>query len=481
MADVSAQSSEASRRPTVELLNLALPTVAQSVSYTVMQFIDTWMLSRLGTDAPTAAGNAGIISFGVICFGFGVMLIVNTLVSQSFGRREFEQCGRFLWQGFWVGTAYALLVLPMVFVAPYLFNAFRHPQELAVLETKYLQIVLLATLFKMIATAAGQFLLGTDRPTMVFVSSVIGVSVNAVAAYAVVLGHFGAPNLGVVGAAWAQNLGVFTEMSVLLVFIFLFGRDRAKFSVADWKPRLQEATTLVKIGAGAGLQIVADVAAWSLFLNLVIAQLGVAAMAANQFMFRYMVVSFMPAVGISQAVTALVGRYIGMKKFDLAMRRADLGFVVAAAYMLLCGLLMATLRHPLIHVFTQDPEVARLGAILLIFAGIYQFFDAMYIVYNGALRGAGDTLIPGFVTIGLCWGITVGGGYVIAHNLPQFGVTGPWVACTIYGILLGIFMVHRFRSGRWQQIHLERDSRGSNLPDDSTKVSSVSPQLTTDN
>jgi hypothetical protein len=55
------------------------------------------------------------------------------------------------------------------------------------------------------------------------------------------------------------------------------------------------------------------------------------------------------------------------------------------------------------------------------------------------------------------------------------------VACTIYGILLGIFMVHRFRSGRWQQIHLERDSRGSNLPDDSTKVSSVSPQLTTDN
>jgi MATE family multidrug resistance protein len=455
-------------QPVRELLGLAAPTVAQSVSYTVMQFIDTWMLARLGTVAPTAGGNAGIVAFGVICFGFGVMLIVNTLVSQSYGRGEYSHCGRYLWQGIWVGIVYSVLVLPLALVARNLFTAFGHSPELAGLEGSYLQIVLLATVFKMIGTAAGQYLLATNRPVMVLVSAVAGVSVNAVVAYAIVLGRLGAPQLGVVGAAWAQNVGVLVEMVVLLVFAL--AQQVQKFNALDWKPRILEGMTLVRIGAGAGMQIVADVIAWALFLNLVIAQISEKAMAANQFMFRYMVVSFMPAVGISQAVTALVGRYIGMKQFETARQRGDLGFVVAAAYMLICGVLMAAFRYPLIHVFTDDPEVVRLGVILLIFAGVYQFFDAMYIVYNGALRGAGDTIVPGFVTIGLCWGITVFGGYMIAHHFPQWGVTGPWIACTLYGITLGIFMVFRFRRGKWQTIHLE-NAPASNVANDSAKLS----------
>src|SRR2546423_14860395 len=97
-------------RPFAELLMLAAPTVAQSVSYTVNQFIDTWMLSRLGTDPPTAAGNAGMMAFSVICFGYGVLLVVNTLVSQNYGRGEFQKCGRYLWQGYWVGLAYSVLL-----------------------------------------------------------------------------------------------------------------------------------------------------------------------------------------------------------------------------------------------------------------------------------------------------------------------------------------------------------------------------------
>lgn len=456
MADaLNYSAAPSSRRPIVELLLLALPTVAQSVSYTVMQFIDTWMLSRLGTEPPTAAGNAGIISFAVICFGFGIMLIVNTLVSQSFGRGEHAQCGSYLWQGFWVGGVYSLLVLPMFLLAGPLFRTFGHVESLAVLETQYLQIVLLSTVFKMVGTAAGQFMLGTNRATVVFASAVIGVGVNAVVAYTVVLGHFGFGKHGVVGAAWAQNIGVFTEMCVLLAYIFIFSKDRRKFGVFNWRPRLREAATLVKIGSGAGLQIVADVVAWSLFLNLVIAQISETAMAANQFMFRFMVVSFMPAVGISQAVTALVGRYIGMNQFDMAMRRADLGFMVAAIYMLTCGAIMAIFRVQLINIFTHDPEVVRLGATLLIFGAVYQLFDAMYVVYNGALRGAGDTIVPGVVTIVLCWGITVFGGFIIARTFPQFGVAGPWTACSVYGALLGVFMVQRFRRGKWKQIHLQ--------------------------
>lgn len=451
----------------MELLYLSAPTVAQSVSYTAMQFIDTWMLSRLGTEEPTAAGNAGMLAFSFICFGFGIMLVVNTLVSQSYGRGEYNHCGRYLWQGYWVALVYSILVLPMVLLGPGVFRAAGHSANLSHLEGQYMQIVLSAVLLKMVATASGQFLLATNRPNSVLVAAVTGVLVNAAVAYALVFGNWGAPKLGVAGSAWAQNAGVFTEMCIATFFSLAF--QSRKFGAFDLKPRIHEAIKLVKLGAGAGLQIVADVLAWTIFLVAVMAQLGENAMAANQFMFRYMVVSFMPAWGISQAVTALVGRYIGMRKLDVAIERAHLGFKVAATYMLLCGMAMALFRYQLIHIFTSEPEVVRLGAILLIFAGIYQFFDAMYIVYNGALRGAGDTVVPGIVTAVLCWGITVLGGYLIARYLPNLGVAGPWLACTAYGILLGVFCFVRFQRGSWKAIHLE-GSANSNVIMESAKL-----------
>src|SRR5215218_1992612 len=77
------------RRPLAELLLLAIPTIAQMVSYTVMHFIDTWMLSRLGVAEATAAGNGGLWAWSVIGFGVGVVLCVNTLVSQNFGQKDY--------------------------------------------------------------------------------------------------------------------------------------------------------------------------------------------------------------------------------------------------------------------------------------------------------------------------------------------------------------------------------------------------------
>src|ERR1051325_11178244 len=87
-------------RPLAELLRLALPTVAQMASYTLMQFLDTWMLSRVGDRVipPTAAANSGILAFSVISLGMGVLWLVNTLVSQAFGRKDYAACGQFLWQ-----------------------------------------------------------------------------------------------------------------------------------------------------------------------------------------------------------------------------------------------------------------------------------------------------------------------------------------------------------------------------------------------
>ena len=243
----------------------------------------------------------------------------------------------------------------------------------------------------------------------------------------------------------------------MLALIFFATRPavRRAFNVRDWLPRPEALRTLLKVGIPSGVQTVADVLAWSAFQMWVMGVFGTASMAANAFVFRYMSVSFMPAYGLSVAVTALVGRYIGMGRPDVAIQRADLGFVVAAAYMLLCGLVFFLGRDVLIGLFASEEQVRRVGAMLLVFAAVYQFFDAMYIVYNGALRGAGDTLMPAVMTGLLCWSITVFGGYAVARWWNALGPAGPWVTATAYGVILGIFMLARFRRGGWRSIRLE--------------------------
>jgi MATE family multidrug resistance protein len=423
-------------------------------SYTVMQFIDTWMLSRLGAVGPTAAGNAGMFAFSLISFGVGTLLVVNTLVSQSYGRGDFKTCGRYLGQGIWFSFAFALFLIPFILLLPHAFRAFGHEPALVDMESVYLRIVLANAVFKLLGTAFSQFLLATNRPGCVMLSTILGVSINALAAWAMIFGHLGSPAMGIRGAAWGQNIGVLVEMLACIAFVLRPG-PRREFNALDWLPRKTEMLGLITIGLPAGVQLIADVLAWSLFCTWVMAAFGTAAMAANTFMFRYMVVSFMPAFGISAAVTALVGRYIGMGRPDLARRRANLGFIVTAIYMMTCGLLFFLGRNQLISVFSHDPQVCRIGAQMLIFAAVYQFFDAVYIVYNGALRGAGDTLVPAVATGILCWGLTVFAARWTAVNLPQFGTAGPWTVATIYGVILGIFMYARFRAGGWERIHLE--------------------------
>ena len=445
-------------RPLGELLRLAGPTVAQMASYTLMQFADRWMLAYVGDLHATAAGTAGLTFFCFLGFGFGVLLVVNTLASQSYGRGDHAAAGRYLWQGIWFALAFGLLTAASYPLAGELFRAMGHEPRVATLEAEYFRVVALGAPPKLVATALGQFLLGIHRPMVVFVAAALGVVANLLANWLLIYGHFGFPALGVAGAAWGTNAAVLVELLVMGAFIARPAMVRA-FNSLDWRLRPHLMRTLLRVGTPAGFQLICDIAAWTVFLNVIIGGFGTAALAANSFAFTYMHLCFMPAIGVGHAVTALVGKYIGMGRHDLAGRRAHLGFVVCAIYMVTTGLLLALFRHPLIGVFSDDPEVHRIGATLMLFVAAYQIFDAMFVVYVGALRGAGDTLVPAVIQAALVWTIVVGGGLLTKAYAPQYGVAGPWTLATVFGGILGLFLLTRFQRGGWKHIRLHGDER----------------------
>ena len=451
------------RKPIWELMSLALPTIAQMGSYTVAQFIDTYMLSHVGDAEATAVGMASLVSFTVISFGFGVMMLVNAMVSQSVGKGDLRACGQFMWQGVWSGLLIGLAVLPIAFLGGPLFRALGHPPRLAHLEGQFFQTTVAFAALKLCGMALEQFMLAVRRPNMVLLAAFAGVCCMVPFNYTFIYGHFGMPRLGVVGAAWGLNLAVTVEGGIIATVIACSAL-RKTYHCGDWRLRVDKLKILLTKGIPSGVQVVAEVAAWSLFTAWVIGGFfSEQAMAANTYMFRYMTVSFMPAFGLSTAVTAMVGRYIGMGRTDLAKARAHLGFKVATAYMISCGLFFFFGRRWLMEVFTSDPVVIEIGSTLLILAGVYQLFDAMYILYIGALRGAGDTFVPAVVVATLCWTVVVGGGFLIAKLLPQLGIVGPWLAAMTYGLTIGFFLMIRFTRGHWRTIRLDEPADSANV------------------
>jgi len=176
---------------------------------------------------------------------------------------------------------------------------------------------------------------------------------------------------------------------------------------------------------------------------------------------QWMSLSFMPAVGISVAVTAVVGKCMGMGRPDLAEKRAKLGLALAMGYMGLCAVLFVVLRGPLVGLFIDantPPErvevLMALGGKFLILTAVFQLFDAIAMTLSGALRGAGDTIFVGIVTVISSWVVIVGGGWVTVTYFPAWESTGPWVAAAAYIICLSVFVLGRFWGGKWKAIKL---------------------------
>ena len=97
------------------------------------------------------------------------------------------------------------------------------------------------------------------------------------------------------------------------------------------------------------------------------------------------------------------------------------------------------------------------GTCLLLVSG-FQLFDAFAMTLVGALRGAGDTAWPGVVTLICSWTIIVGGGQFIMWQFPAIESTGPWIAASLYIVVLGLLMLWRFKSGKWKTRTLVKSS-----------------------
>ena len=162
----------------------------------------------------------------------------------------------------------------------------------------------------------------------------------------------------------------------------------------------------------------------------------------------------MPAIAIGFILTAIVGKSIGLGQLQRANKQTYLALKVIMSYMILMGIIYYLFRENFIKVFSDNPLVVEAGKVMLLFAAIFQIFDALFITFSHALRGAGDTKFPALTLMSYSTLVLCGGGYFMVKQFPQFGALGPWSMTTIYIGFLGLTLTARWILGPWRKINI---------------------------
>ncbi len=437
------------------MLKLSAPMVVTTVSFTIMQFVDRLMVSRLGTDALAAILPAAYVSFLPSGFAIGALTSLNTFVSQSLGRGDRKSCSNYYWQSLYMGFAYFLIIVALMWpTAPWVFRLMGQPDNIIGMEVVYLRIMLYAHILAVINWSSGQFFMGIHRPIITMFASICGQVVNVAANYVLIFGKLGFPAMGIAGAGWGTFIGIGIG-AVINVAVFLgAGMNEAFGSRNTRNIDLSRMYDLLKVGLPAGFGLTVNVAFWGMILFALVGRFGTEALAATSAVLSYTSLSVLPVVGMGTALTAAVGRTIGRGRKDLALKQTSVCLRVSMIYMGLVGVCFFVFRNALMRFWSKDGQVIDAGIDILICAAIYQAFHAARTIYCGALRGAGDTVwlaiisaVGAVVILGL-------GGAIIAWLFPNLEALGPWIAATVSIISVGLANRWRFKSKKWMGIDL---------------------------
>ena len=437
------------------MLKLSAPMVVTTVSFTIMQFVDRWMVATLGTEALAAIWPAGLVAFIFGGFAMGAFTSLNTFVSQSLGRGNKTDCSKYFWQSVYMGLFYCVVVLIFMWPsAPLIFKLMEQPEAVSKLEVIYLRIMLYVHLVAVFNWASNQFFMGIHRPIITMISALCGQLVNIGVNYLLIFGNYGFPKLGIAGAGWGTFAGMFV-MASINISVYLSSRMNATYRTRkELKIDTQKMRDLIKIGLPAGFVLTLNVGLWGVILSALIGRFGEEALAATSAVLSYTNLSVMPVVGFSIALTAAVGRIIGKGRKDLVIKQTNLCMKIALIYMGTMGLCFFLFGNALMSFLSKDKQVINSGVDILICAAFYQVFHAARTIYGGALRGAGDVawqaVVSAFVTV-----IILGfGGYLATKLFPSLGPIGPWLAATLSVIAIGVSFHWRFKSNKWQEIDL---------------------------
>jgi putative MATE family efflux protein len=426
-----------------KILGFALPLLIGSVFQQLYNVVDSIIVGRvIGKEALAAIGNAFPIMFTLIALIIGVAFGGTIVISQYFGAKDYDKVRRA------IGTIYLLMfsmaivlsVLGLVFLDGIL-SLVDIPPDVLPMATSYIRIIIagIIVFFGFNGTSAILRGLGDSRTPMVFI--IISTFFNIALDILFVLKM----GMGIEGAAYATIIsqgGAFLTAVIYLNKKHELISIRFKDFVFDREIFLQS----IRIGLPTGFQQT-FVALGMMALLKIVNQFGTNVIAAYSVAGRIDSIAIQPAMIFSQALAAFVGQNIGAGKQERVKKGLKATFLLSAGVSILLTFLIISFRVDLIGLFNKDPNVIRIGAqYLVIVSSFYILFSGMFTI-NGVMRGAGDTLIPMFITLFSLWLVRIPGAWFLSEKMGEVGI---WWSVPL-GWGAGLLLSHLYYlTGKWK-------------------------------
>ena len=444
-----------------EVLQLAIPLVISTMSYTVMQFCDRLFLTWHSELDIAAVVPAGVLSWTVMSLPLGVAMYATTFVAQYFGAGAKDRIGKVIWQTIWVGLATMPLFILVGWYGESLFTAFKHSDELIWRESIYFWILSFGSAGAVINAGLSAFWTGRGDTMTVMYVNVFGAMLNVLLDYPMIFGiaNFWGWSLsgrGIAGAAMATSISIWITTAIF-IWLFLQERHRSDFGTADSYPL--DWTILKRIlryGLPNGFQYFVEGGAITVFV-LIIAQISDHASAATALAFSVNMIVFVPVIGLSFAITTLVGQQIGEGNPELASRATWTGLWIGILYSAVFAVLYLTIPEKFLGLHSAGSDefesISKLATYLLAFVGFYCLFDTIQIIFVAAIKGAGDTLfVVAFTIFSSLLFLAAGFGASSFVSGENAKLLSWWICLTGWILLLSLVYFGRFIQGRWKSM-----------------------------
>lgn len=429
------------------LLALGLPLVGSQLAQVAINVTDTLMMGWYGVEALAALVLATNLFFFLFLFATGFSWAVMPLVASASEAGDEVRVRRVTRMGLWLSVVVFVVFLPVFWFSGPILKALGQDPELSVMAQQYLRIMAFGMLPALGVMVLRSYLSGLERTRVQFRIIVGGAIINIFLNYVLIFGNFGAPELGIRGAAIASTSVNFGSFFALCIYALRQFPDHDLF-VRVWKPDWTAFGEVFRMGWQIGVTTVSEVALFN-FSAILMGWIGTVALAAHGVALQIATVTFMVQIGLSQAATVRAGRALG-RKDGVALRdgaHAALGMGIGFAFVAMA--LFFAVPDMLVGAFVDpdDPlrdEILDVGRVLLAMAGLFQVADSAQVIGIALLRGLKDTRMPMIFAAISYWVIGAPVSYVLGITLGFNGV-GIWLGLVFGLSVAGVLFYIRFR------------------------------------
>ncbi|MGQ1910507.1 MATE family efflux transporter [Marinifilum sp. RC60d5] len=425
------------------IFNFTLPMLLGNVFQQLYNVVDSIIVGKvLGKEALASVGASFPIIFTLIALLIGIGSGFSIVISQYYGAKNIDKVKRA------IDTMYIFLLVAGlvssilgIYFSEELFLLLQLPSELIPQATSYLNVYMagMVLFFGFSGTSSVLRGLGDSKTPLYFLilASLFNIAFDLL--FVMVF------KWGIAGAAWAT---VIAQGGAFISGIIYLNRTHKiiKFSLFKLVFDKELFIKSLKIGLPSGIQHT-FVALGMMALLGIVNTFGTDVIAAYTAAGRIDSLAMMPAMNFSQAVAAFVGQNLGANKIERVRKGFKATFLMSSLFCLLMTAIIVLFGSQFMKMFTTDPNVIAIGEkYLIIVSSFYLLFSTMFTT-NGVLRGAGDTLIPMFITLFSLWIVRIPVSYLLSSKI---GETGIWWSIPIGWSMGMIFSYLYYKTGKWK-------------------------------